>query len=686
MKQTVQKVLSVLLVLLTLSVLTVSASSLEGFYSEKTAAQNEDGTYAVTLKAYQTGRVVPTDIVMVLDVSGSMECSEPVPYAQIDPAKTYCIKYVRTVWENGKEIHKQYIIPVHNIAPEGEEAQWYGQLEESGPEQQVFPKIAEETGTYTFYTGALEPLKAAATAFAQSIAQNAEKYDADHRIAVVEFSSPVKKDDASLCTHANPYYANILSADNAQSALLDAKANSAKLADIFASLKAKGPTYSDDAMAQAESILRLNRQSGRNQAVILFTDGGPGSYGWGKYDLDGSALPTANGAIACAGRMKANGVKVYTIGVFNSENLDGEIGRQNTQYLNCVSSNYPEARSMSDSGEKANDGYCSIGGLQMDLSGVFADISSVIGEPVRSASVVDTVSRSFYLTAAQKQTILERFPDASIVEADSGETTIRIPDMDLPPVATDSSGNPVNTADEGIFELTFSVTARAEFLGGNDVATNSGVCGVFTQDGVQLAAFAQPSVRVPVSEAALDRFLETKSPDDLYCGDTLRAQDLYVDKSDGWAAEYARVRYSVTDAEGKPFTEGVPTENTVYTVRADITVGGETYTRTRTVTVTPVKAVRMTIQSLPDVTTYAYKSSPDFRGLTVEITYSNGTQKTVDDLSALQIKPQSDKRVRRGEQRYAVSAEGVSATFPMQVKLTLWQWLILIFLFGWIWY
>jgi hypothetical protein len=33
-----------------------------------------------------------------------------------------------------------------------------------------------------------------------------------------------------------------------------------------------------------------------------------------------------------------------------------------------------------------------------------------------------------------------------------------------------------------------------------------------------------------------------------------------------------------------------------------------------------------------------------------------------------------------------VTAEGKSATFDMQVNLVWWQWLILIFLLGFLWY
>ena len=94
----------------------------------------------------------------------------------------------------------------------------------------------------------------------------------------------------------------------------------------------------------------------------------------------------------------------------------------------------------------------------------------------------------------------------------------------------------------------------------------------------------------------------------------------------------------------------------------------------------------LSVVRAPTNNTFTYKQTPDFSGLTVSVRNRDGQERTEDDLSKMDIQPASDARVRRGTQSYRVSVDGVSATFDMQVRLAPWQWLILIFLFGWIWY
>lgn len=822
----------------------VTAADTEGFRCEKTATPNADGTYRISLRAFQTGNVPAADIVMVLDVSGSMENSTPVPVGEIDGAKDYFIRYIRTVEVDGEYKNIRVNVRVHNTAAAGEEPVWFGQLDEDGPERQVTPGNGEN-GTYQFYTGAMDALREAAAGFVHSIAQNAAQYEADHRIAVVEFSSPEPKGTDALCTHAtqpDPYYANILTGDGtASGALVSAKDSEQALTDVFASLKAAGPTYSDDAMTQAKRILSASTADRR--VVILFTDGGPGSYGW-NYDNDETSTSTANGAIAAAAQMKQSGAQIYTIGVFNEENLAGATGEKNRTYLSLVSSNYPDAESMDVSGSQQADGYCSIGDLHMDLSGAFAGISAVLGEPVQSAQVRDTISKYFYLTDAQRQALLDAYPQAQITENEDGTTTVSLESVDFPPVAIHANGEVADENDAGIFDLTFDVTARDGFVGGDGVSTNTGLCGVFSA-GVQIGQFTEPSVDVPVNTSALGDLLRV-TPQTLYTNQTLSAGSLYVDLSDDAAADYALLSYSVTDPDGAAFEEDVMATAGTYTftVTLQAAIGDRTYTQqktvdvtvlddtverlelvtpptktqyyirqqvetdgmeicahlrsgkavpltaadvfvspaslttpgtqtvtlsfggasttfdvtvllyeqklaiartpdkttyfageapdltgislvytdeygdvhtltsgysfspqklsgagTKTVTVTyrgasasfdvtvkEVKAVSAEIESMPDDTTFVYKSSPDFKGLAVRVRYNDGHEEIVRDLSKMAVQPESSARVRRGPQTFRVTTQGVSASFTMQVRLTVLQWIILILLFGWIWY
>ena len=744
-----------------------AADASDSFFCEKSAVMQDDGACRITLQAFQTGYVAPTDIVLVLDVSGSMENSTPVPSDQIDPAKDYYIRYRHEIIYEGQTAIQEDNIRVHNEAAEGETPRWFGVLEEGRQPTQVYPVGSGQETEYTFYTGAMEALRKAATDFTGSIAANARENGAAHRIAVVEFSSPVAK-GAAKCTHDNPFYANILSGDGTSTgALVSADGAQAQLDDIFANLTAAGPTYSDDALAQAEAI--LSAAGGHHKVVVLFTDGGPGSFGWSspewQYDRDNSALPTANAAIAAAKRMKDSGVLVYTIGVFNEENLQGEVGEKNQTYLHYISSDYPKATDMNTSGARAATQYCSIGDLQMDLSGAFAEISAVIGEPIRSAQVLDTVSEYFYLTDTQKQALTAACPGVQITENADGTTTIRLDDIDFPPVPVTPDGTPVSEDDAGIFSLSFDVTPRENLLGGKAIVTNTGDCGVFA-GGVRLSAFEAPQVDVPVSTDKLSSLFTVKDVT-IYKGQQLSAADLYEDLSAQMLLPGAAVTFRVADANGEAFTSGAPTESGTFTVTADVKIGDDTYsfsrdvsvqvdpdaprslritslptkrtyfagdtldpaglaaevqylsgktepltaadwtlsptalnsvgtqtvtltsqglTATFTVTVQAVRAVRMEIVSKPESTSYVYRRSPDFSGLRAEVFYNNGTSVTLSYPDGLTVGIVSGEGMRRGDQTFRASALGVSADFTMQVRLVWWQWLILIFLLGWLWY
>ena len=66
------------------------------------------------------------------------------------------------------------------------------------------------------------------------------------------------------------------------------------------------------------------------------------------------------------------------------------------------------------------------------------------------------------------------------------------------------------------------------------------------------------------------------------------------------------------------------------------------------------------------------------------MTYSDGSEKTVTDTSACKVSGYSAKP--RGEKTVIVEYEGLKTDFKVTVKYAWWQWFIIIFLFGWIWY
>ena len=81
--------------------------------------------------------------------------------------------------------------------------------------------------------------------------------------------------------------------------------------------------------------------------LVLFTDGEPN----GVDSTSGFETSAANKAIANSKSIKAVGATVYTIGCFGTTPSDtSDTGK----YMNYVSSNYPNATSMTSGGDKAD--------------------------------------------------------------------------------------------------------------------------------------------------------------------------------------------------------------------------------------------------------------------------------------------------------------------------------------------
>ncbi len=559
----------------------------------KSVSENSDGTYCVETTAYQTGELMPLDIVMVLDVSGSMEYNVAVKTEDIDPSEDYYIEFVWKSTVNGSEVIQGKKYKVTNAAQDGEEAVWTADIEgDTVIATPIEPgTVASEKGEYVFYTGAIDDLKTAATGFVQNIAKSAEENGLDHRVAVVEFSSSQKKSDSSINTHAHSFYANILSGNKtAESALVSVKDSRRELEEVFGGLKAEGPTYSDDALMQAKRIFENSEAEGRRRAVVLFTDGGPGSYGWSSktVDLDESSIPTANAAISCANEIKSRfDAQIYTIGFFDANENDEEVDRKNKKYLAYVSSNHLSASGMDDSTEPILGGYCYINTSDDDIGEVFDRVSTVLGEGLADLEIRDVVSRYFYLTEEQKKDIVRNYPNAVITLLRDGTTRISIPGTELPQVMVGDDGKPVDPLDEGIFRMTYSVTRRDDFVGGADVPIGSGDSGVYTENGKKLSGCTEPKTAVEVSESAAKELLEV-IPLSVTEGDTVNAEDLYENRADSWMANFSTVTYSVTDKDGNDFsskTVSVSDDGEEFTVRATVKTGNSTLTFEEKVTV-----------------------------------------------------------------------------------------------------
>ena len=392
-----------------------------GMEMSKTLQLNADGkTGILTLEAYATGQSqvvqkdVPLDIVLVLDTSGSMK-NKISEYHE-----TYSISNNGTYYymdSNGQYQRAYYCDGLNWRGKSKHEAGWY--TEEHYDEilgsyhggTRLTPKSssADTVGTqFYFYTSSqltrMDALKNAVNNFAESVAAKAKgadgQYgggdDVDYRIAVVEFASEAYNLTNGLVD-------------------MDTSRGLTQVKSAVSGLQAGGDTYPATGLNMANSIFAANPISGdgqRGRVVIMFTDGYPAENG-----TDNINYTLCDNAIASAQTSKGTyGATVYTVGIFSGANPNSNIdtnfdygNRQDAvkqlvaanRYMHYTSSNFQNAQSLQNGGEKSSSGYYLAASDADGLNNVFSSISSTIGGSdatlTDTATMVDVISDYFQL-------------------------------------------------------------------------------------------------------------------------------------------------------------------------------------------------------------------------------------------------------------------------------------------------
>lgn len=348
----------------------------------KSIHPNNDGSYALTIEAYATGtsstttQSVPLDIVLVLDVSGSMKdafggeyVAQEKEYKKSDfgfLSDTLYYKYtdnnyypVYYDWDYNLTDGFKYVLyfydsrnTVHYLTSDGNLADSPTYLSED----------------QTLYTGVLykltrpskmNVLKSAVNDFIDTVADDASKNSVDHQIAIVKFAGTMKHEVGN-----DKYNEGLYSYNYSQTVvgLTSVSENVNTLKQKVSELTPGGATAADYGMQLANGLLS-NPQEGRKQIVVMFTDGEP-NHG------DGFDSEVANDAISAAKAMKDRKVTVYTIGAIQdpSDNVKN--------FLDYTSSNYPDAESMGNAGGKEANKYYKLVSTENALAGIFETIAS----------------------------------------------------------------------------------------------------------------------------------------------------------------------------------------------------------------------------------------------------------------------------------------------------------------------
>lgn len=93
--------------------------------------------------------------------------------------------------------------------------------------------------------------------------------------------------------------------------------------------------------------------------------------------------------------------------------------------------------------------------------------------------------------------------------------------------------------------------------------------------------------------------------------------------------------------------------------------------------------VSISVQTLPNKTSYYYKQSLDTTGLKLTVNYSDGSSETVS--SGFTVSP-SGSFGKTGNHTITVDYEGFNASFNVSVSYAWWQMIIMILLLGFLWY
>ena len=372
----------------------------------KTVTPKKDGTYTVSLESYATGSVTtaqkPMDIVLVLDVSGSMtdkiasydyRKTEKTSWYINDIRYTYITYYAKIGDEYYPVSYKQNWVSQGMFS--GYNEYW---LEANGQPLGNRGKWDDQLYSGSLYTygevpgskmSKLAAMKKAVNSFIDNVAaQKNGNTPVAHRISIVKFSGEGKE----------------------VKGLTDVS-HSADLKEAVNSLTADGATAADYGMQKAKDVL-TNRENTENPSiVIMFTDGKPNHHSGYDKAVAGAAVDTAK-------TLKAGGTKVYTIGMFTDADPSDTRGAFN-KYMNGVSSKYPNAFGTKDSwgrytdidlGDPAEGNYYFKADNAGDLDQVFQTIShsTTVTSPLdASAVVVDNVPSNFALNKGSVQVYTE---------------------------------------------------------------------------------------------------------------------------------------------------------------------------------------------------------------------------------------------------------------------------------------
>lgn len=464
----------------------------------------------------------------------------------------------------------------------------------------------------------LQALKNAVTTFADSVAKKAAGPDGDiantednvnHRIAVVGFACSNTGGNSNYNNYQNTevfigssqYKYGTAAQRQYKNALqsMDTTAGQNKVTESIGALAADGATYVNHGIEMANGILNANpipANEKRNRVVVVFTDGVPGYSGFDN--------GVANSAITQASTTKSLGANVYAVGIFSGAdatsagNQNGNDTQKANWFMQKVSSNNgtPQTPSYYLSAADANT-----------LNNIFKQISdqiesggssTTLGE---SAVVKDIIAPAFSLPAGATASdiTLETYKYTGenkwSKNSDAMGATATVNGDQVSVTGFNFAENYVGTVTENgevsyrgnKLVISFAVTPKDGFLGGNNVYTNTSA-GIYenSSETKPVKEFPRPQVNVPIKAVTV-----TAQDKNVYLLGNLTAEqikdgaivkcgnvELKLNESNyglqDWQTKYVDITVEIKDKDGKAIpADGLNdlTEDTTYTVSVTVT-------------------------------------------------------------------------------------------------------------------
>lgn len=542
-----------------------------GVKLDKTVTGPDDaGDYTVRLEAYATGEQTtnvstkPCDIVLVLDVSGSMDedlgsVSKNAADKELGQIEGYYY------YENS--------LDRYDIRYNPQTRQWEA--------KDKWVRTGLLTGYYdwqacsktTFYYSKLSALKSAVNTFIEEVAKK-ETDSVHHNISIVKFAGDFTKTVGNDTYGWYEYnYSQIVKK------LTDARSGQTELKKAVNTLSAGGATAADYGMEHAQTVLN-DASSNATKVVVMFTDGEPNHQ-------DGFDENVANDAISAAKELKDSGATVYTVGCMNGaderrvDNIGALSNTDVNKYMHLVSSNYKNATSMSEPGDATyptdtSKSYYLAARNADALKNVFESISHQIGgsdtKLTSTAVLKDAVTPYFEIPADAKVTLKtadctgvngdgtlkfineKEITDDSVTATVSRETnTVSVTGFDY---KTNWCGPRTNAAGKTTYSgqkliVEFKIQPTDTFLGGNGVQTNVG-----KDDGIYAPGETTPVEKFQPQQ--VDVTVKAVSPvatgTEIYRGEKTNLADRVttnIPQLNCVNNAYVDVTYTVTDENGQ---------------------------------------------------------------------------------------------------------------------------------------